>query len=324
MESPRLLPAGSVPRHARRARISPRRRRRTLGLVLLAGAALPATVWSTLVDAPSPVVSGSAPATVLPAAVVAPARPVGRTAARPSAGPRPPAARPAARRSGPARPAAAARRLVGYRSEKRTVETVAFTGRATWYGPGFHGRRTANGEVYDQNAMTAAHRTLPFGTRVRVCTRRRCVTVRINDRGPFGYGNVIDLSRAAARRLGTERSGVARVTGTIVRTRTVRVPVYATVAPARPGRPGARPLVPAATDARAERLGRPDPAGGAAVASAGATVVSPELTLAAENRSAALGEVVGATGAASVLLAALALPAVRYRRRRGLSFVRER
>ena len=77
-------------------------------------------------------------------------------------------------------------------------------GGASWYGPGFHGRRTASGERYDMNAMTAAHRTLPFGTLVRVhsLVNGRDVDVRITDRGPFSRSRVIDVSRAAAEELG--------------------------------------------------------------------------------------------------------------------------
>ena len=76
-------------------------------------------------------------------------------------------------------------------------------GGASWYGPGFHGRRTASGERYDMHALTAAHRTLPFGTvvRVRSLVNGRQVDVRISDRGPFVRGRVIDLSRAAAAEL---------------------------------------------------------------------------------------------------------------------------
>ena len=84
---------------------------------------------------------------------------------------------------------------------------------ASYYGKRFHGRRTANGERFDMNAMTAAHKTLPFGTRVRVTNPRngRSVTVRINDRGPYIRGREIDLSRAAAAEIGMIRSGHARV-----------------------------------------------------------------------------------------------------------------
>ena len=80
----------------------------------------------------------------------------------------------------------------------------AFADTASWYGPGFHGRRTANGERFDQDALTAAHKTLPFGTRVRVINHAtgRSVVVRINDRGPFVGGRSIDLSRGAARAVG--------------------------------------------------------------------------------------------------------------------------
>lgn len=84
---------------------------------------------------------------------------------------------------------------------------------ASWYGPGFYGNRTANGEVFTGRDMTAAHRTLPFGTRVRVTNLNngRSTVVRVNDRGPFIGGRVIDLSEAAASRLGMISSGTAPV-----------------------------------------------------------------------------------------------------------------
>lgn len=90
-------------------------------------------------------------------------------------------------------------------------ETTLQSGMASWYGPGFHGRRTASGEVFNQNALTAAHRHLPFGTRVRVVDQKtgRSIVVRINDRGPFSHGRVIDLSRASAQAIGM--SGTSRV-----------------------------------------------------------------------------------------------------------------
>lgn len=86
-------------------------------------------------------------------------------------------------------------------------------GEASWYGPGFDGKRTASGEVYDMDALTAAHQELPFGSRVRVLNldTGREIQVRINDRGPFARGRVIDLSRAAAREIGMLASGTARV-----------------------------------------------------------------------------------------------------------------
>lgn len=93
--------------------------------------------------------------------------------------------------------------------EDREIER----GRASWYGEPFHGRRTASGEVFNMNELTAAHKTLPFGSRVRVrnVITGQDVVVRINDRGPFTPGRVIDLSRAAAQQIGLIRSGVAPV-----------------------------------------------------------------------------------------------------------------
>jgi rare lipoprotein A len=86
-------------------------------------------------------------------------------------------------------------------------------GMASWYGPGFHGRKTASGERFNQNALTAAHRSLPFGTKVRVTNvnNGRSVIVRINDRGPFHGNRIIDLSKGAARAIGVMSSGVAPV-----------------------------------------------------------------------------------------------------------------
>ena len=87
------------------------------------------------------------------------------------------------------------------------------TGEASWYGPGFYGNRTANGEVYRPGTMTAAHRTLPFGTKVRVTNlwNGRIAVIRINDRGPFVGHRVIDLGHGAASRLGLTASGIAQV-----------------------------------------------------------------------------------------------------------------
>jgi len=86
-------------------------------------------------------------------------------------------------------------------------------GLASWYGEDFHGRRTANGEVYDMYAMTAAHRTLPFNTRVRVTNMEngKKTEVRINDRGPFIPGRIIDLSQSGARELEMIGPGTAKV-----------------------------------------------------------------------------------------------------------------
>lgn len=87
------------------------------------------------------------------------------------------------------------------------------TGMASWYGGRWHGRKTANGERFDQNSMTAAHRRLPFNTRVRVTNLRtgQSAVVRINNRGPYIRGRVIDVSRAAAQKIGIHRGGVGRV-----------------------------------------------------------------------------------------------------------------
>ena len=87
------------------------------------------------------------------------------------------------------------------------------TGVASYYGPGFHGRRTANGETFNQNAMTAAHRTLPFGTKLKVTNlaNGQSTIVRVNDRGPYAGGRVLDLSVAAAKQIGSTHSGVAKV-----------------------------------------------------------------------------------------------------------------
>ena len=81
---------------------------------------------------------------------------------------------------------------------------VAQTGIASWYGPGFHGKRTASGAIYDQNDLTAAHQTLPLGTRVMVTNldNGKSIEVTINDRGPFAKGRIIDLSYAAGESLG--------------------------------------------------------------------------------------------------------------------------
>lgn len=86
-------------------------------------------------------------------------------------------------------------------------------GIASWYGPGFAGRLTANGEIFDPSELTAAHRTLPFDTRLRVTnlSNGRSVIVRINDRGPFASRRIIDLSQAAAASIGMIGSGTARV-----------------------------------------------------------------------------------------------------------------
>jgi rare lipoprotein A len=111
----------------------------------------------------------------------------------------------------PLRPAAPVLPIATPPSEPR-VRSVS-RGEASWYGPGFYGNRTANGEVLRPGTLTAAHRTLPFGTRVRVTNlwNGRTAVVRINDRGPFHGSRVIDLAHGAAQELGVVASGVASV-----------------------------------------------------------------------------------------------------------------
>jgi peptidoglycan lytic transglycosylase len=124
-------------------------------------------------------------------------------------------------------------------------------GVASWYGPGFHGRRTANGEVYDQYELTAAHQTLALGTRVMVtsATNGRSVEVRVNDRGPFVDGRIIDLSYAAARVIGMIGPGTMPV-----RLQVLDAGVEIARRPAPPA-PEPRPVA----VARAEPRRAPDP-----------------------------------------------------------------
>ena len=98
-------------------------------------------------------------------------------------------------------------------SREKTETVYTKEGIASWYGPGFHGRRTANGEIYDQNKLTAAHLSLPFNTLVKVTFVHtgKEVVVRINDRGPYIRGRIIDLSHAAAEEIGLCPHGVGKV-----------------------------------------------------------------------------------------------------------------
>jgi len=116
----------------------------------------------------------------------------------------------------------------------QSAEGYAEEGLASWYGPGFHGKKTANGETYDMHARTAAHKLLPLGTLVQVTDldTGRSVTARINDRGPFVDGRVIDLSRALAEDLDMLDRGTARV-------RVVAVAGPAGAPPPRQNLPGA-------------------------------------------------------------------------------------
>ncbi|MFG6103768.1 septal ring lytic transglycosylase RlpA family protein [Leptothoe sp. EHU-05/26/07-4] len=107
------------------------------------------------------------------------------------------------------------------RPEPQQVAAIrsSYSGMASWYGPGFHGRMSASGESFNQYAMTAAHRTLPFGTQVRVTNLNngQQVVVRINDRGPFSRGRIIDLSAGAASAIGLQAAGVGPVQVEVLR-----------------------------------------------------------------------------------------------------------
>ena len=101
----------------------------------------------------------------------------------------------------------------GQKKSSTSPTKHALSGTASWYGPRFHGKKTASGEIYDQTKLTAAHKTLPLGSKARVTNldNGNTVEVEINDRGPFVQGRIIDLSRAAARALGFVESGTAPV-----------------------------------------------------------------------------------------------------------------
>jgi len=110
--------------------------------------------------------------------------------------------------------ALATRRLPSWQRRAKRAEILkVINTRATWYGPGFHGRRTASGERFNRNAMTMASRHLPFGTRVRVVNTRtgRSAVAKVNDRGPFRHGYMADLSQGLARKIGLGGSGPVRL-----------------------------------------------------------------------------------------------------------------
>jgi len=98
-------------------------------------------------------------------------------------------------------------------SSRETSKKKVIRGQASWYGPGFHGKKTASGEIFDQGRLTAAHKTLPLGTKAKVTNLENgnSVEVEINDRGPYVGDRVIDLSRAAANALGFVESGLTLV-----------------------------------------------------------------------------------------------------------------
>ena len=104
-------------------------------------------------------------------------------------------------------------------SESHTKEKIFQKGEASWYGPGFNGKKTANGETFNMYKLTAAHKRLPFGTKVKVTNLQngKSVVVRINDRGPFVKGRVIDLSKKAAQQIGLIQAGHAPVSIVILK-----------------------------------------------------------------------------------------------------------
>ena len=120
------------------------------------------------------------------------------------------------------------------------------TGIASWYGPRFQGRRTANGEIYDQYKMTAAHPTLPMPSMVRVTNLEngRSVVVRVNDRGPFKNSRIIDLSRKAAELLGFREDGTAKVLVEVMEPESRQLAVIAQIGSAAGNAPQAVPVVP--------------------------------------------------------------------------------
>lgn len=135
--------------------------------------------------------------------------------------------------------------------------TYSEIGVASWYGPGFHGKRTANGEVFDMNALTAAHRTLPMPSMVRVTNldNGRSIVLRVNDRGPFARDRILDVSRRAAQLLGFLKQGTAKVKVEILPEESMTLK-----AQAQAGRDIAMPRVKAVPRGKVETAGALSPA----------------------------------------------------------------
>ena len=110
-------------------------------------------------------------------------------------------------------PSPSARPKASGKQDSTAAVKLPQTGEASWYGPKFHGKTTASGETYDQEALTAAHASLPFGSKVRVTnlSNGKSVEVEITDRGPFAENRIIDVSRAAAKALEMKDSGTTKV-----------------------------------------------------------------------------------------------------------------
>ncbi len=141
--------------------------------------------------------------------LASPARPDGETPdEEPDAAPPPPIVAP------PAAPT-----IDPHARPSEEADRASQVGEASWYGPGFHGRLTANGEIYDQDGMTAAHRWLPFGTQILVTNLENgcSVTLRVTDRGPYHGARILDCSKAAAEALGFIDHGVTRIRWDVLR-----------------------------------------------------------------------------------------------------------
>ena len=147
------------------------------------------------------------------------------------------------------------------------------TGIASWYGPQFHGQPTANGEIFDMNAISAAHRTLPLPSMVRVTNlaNGRSLVVRLNDRGPFARGRIVDISRRGAQLLGFYRDGTARVRVEIMPDESRQAALLA-----QKGRlPQDGPVVAAAPRVEVEAESLPPPGGAAVPAEPMAEPIAP-------------------------------------------------
>lgn len=105
-----------------------------------------------------------------------------------------------------------------YASGEKAEIGLKITGEASYYGPGFDGKQTASGEIFDQNDFTCAHKSLPFGTKLKVVRvdNGSSVVVRVNDRGPYVDGRILDLSVAAGKKIGLDKVGHAKVVATVV------------------------------------------------------------------------------------------------------------
>ena len=104
------------------------------------------------------------------------------------------------------------------RTQKKAQIGYTFSGDASFYGKGFDGKKTASGEIFDKDDFTCAHRSLPFGTKLKVVRVKTgaSVVVRVNDRGPFSKKRVLDLSEAAGKKLGLDKAGHAQVKATVI------------------------------------------------------------------------------------------------------------